>query len=166
MERNRHNWNKKPDIFEFLAHHGIKGQKWGVRRGPPYPLGENSPINEVLAKSRARDTIVQDAIRSGEVSKELNREKQIRHTTSEHTPGRSYIHGDLDYAQQLIDELSGTGEPVIIKDDTWTKRERVIASKVIGTYVDPDTGIETETQAAMIVYSRSGSHIYPRKEKK
>lgn len=21
-----------------LLHHGIKGQKWGVRNGPPYPL--------------------------------------------------------------------------------------------------------------------------------
>lgn len=24
-----------------LYHHGINGQKWGVRNGPPYPLGEN-----------------------------------------------------------------------------------------------------------------------------
>ena len=23
---------------DHLAHHGIKGQKWGVRRGPPYPI--------------------------------------------------------------------------------------------------------------------------------
>ena len=23
----------------YLAHHGIKGQKWGVMNGPPYPLG-------------------------------------------------------------------------------------------------------------------------------
>ena len=22
----------------YLAHHGIKGQKWGVKNGPPYPL--------------------------------------------------------------------------------------------------------------------------------
>ena len=24
---------------EWLEHHGIQGQKWGVRNGPPYPLG-------------------------------------------------------------------------------------------------------------------------------
>ena len=30
------------DTFE---HHGIKGQKWGVQNGPPYPLDENSGSN-------------------------------------------------------------------------------------------------------------------------
>ena len=25
---------------EFLAHHGIEGQHWGVKNGPPYPLNE------------------------------------------------------------------------------------------------------------------------------
>ncbi len=25
----------------ILVHHGIKGQKWGVRNGPPYPLGDD-----------------------------------------------------------------------------------------------------------------------------
>ena len=29
----------KPELSEeTLEHHGIKGQKWGVRNGPPYPL--------------------------------------------------------------------------------------------------------------------------------
>lgn len=34
-----------------LYHHGIKGQKWGVRRGPPYPLGEGKhPASEKIKK--------------------------------------------------------------------------------------------------------------------
>lgn len=27
---------------EFLSHHGINGQKWGVRNGPPYPLSSDA----------------------------------------------------------------------------------------------------------------------------
>lgn len=49
-------------LEDWLKHHGIKGQKWGERRGPPYPLTpeaksykEKPPIDEVLAKSRTRD---------------------------------------------------------------------------------------------------------------
>lgn len=30
------------DINTYLAHHGVKGQRWGVRNGPPYPLYNNS----------------------------------------------------------------------------------------------------------------------------
>ena len=26
----------------YLAHHGIKGQQWGVKHGPPYPLDANT----------------------------------------------------------------------------------------------------------------------------
>lgn len=27
---------------DYLVHHGILGQKWGVRNGPPYPIGHSS----------------------------------------------------------------------------------------------------------------------------
>lgn len=27
---------------DFLAHHGIKGQRWGVKNGPPYPLDQET----------------------------------------------------------------------------------------------------------------------------
>lgn len=35
-----------------LSHHGIFGQKWGKRNGPPYPLGEN----DLSAAERKADT--------------------------------------------------------------------------------------------------------------
>ena len=37
---------------DYLAHHGIKGQRWGVKNGPPYPLSEWS-ASEKKYKYRA-----------------------------------------------------------------------------------------------------------------
>ncbi|MCI8569718.1 MAG: hypothetical protein HFH39_11740 [Lachnospiraceae bacterium] len=33
-----YNWHHNYYCYKALAHHGIKGQKWGVKNGPPYPL--------------------------------------------------------------------------------------------------------------------------------
>lgn len=154
---------EKLDGGSELAHHGVKGQKWGVRNGPPYPLNRNN--KKPVEKVSKRDTIVKDAIESGLVSKKINREKQMRHTRDGHLPGRSYIDGDLEYAQELVDELSGSGEAVT-KNGNWQHRERVTSPNIIGTYVD-ETGAENKSNRAMIVYSKTGTHIYPvrRKEK-
>lgn len=35
------NFYDKPSP-QILCHHGVKKQQWGVRNGPPYPLGEDS----------------------------------------------------------------------------------------------------------------------------
>lgn len=139
---------------DTLQHHGIKGQKWGVKNGPPYPLD----------KSGESDTIVKDAIESGEVSKIINSEKQRRHTKTDHTPGRSYLDGDLTYAQELVDKHSGKGEAVVNSNNQWTGKEKFSDSEVIGTHVDMN-GTETKTNKGMIVYSKTGTHVYPRKEK-
>lgn len=137
-----------------LTHHGVKGQKWGVRNGPPYPLD----------KSDKRDTIVEDAIKAGLVSKQINREKQLRHTKNEHIPGRSYLDGDLEFAQELVDKLSGTGEPKFDSHGEWTRKEMVSSPNIIGMHVDPINGKETKTSKATIIYSKTGAHIYPRQE--
>ncbi len=137
-------------LDEELFHHGVKGQKWGVRNGPPYPID----------RSTNHDTIVKDAIESGLVSKKVNREKQLRHTKNEHVPGRSYIDGGLEYAQELVDKLSGTGEALMVGTGRWNNRERVTSPHIIGTYVDQN-GVEEKSNVAMIIYSKTGSHIYP-----
>lgn len=39
----------------YLAHHGIPGQKWGQRHGPPYPLNPNASKQASLkAKSKSK----------------------------------------------------------------------------------------------------------------
>ena len=35
-----------------LYHHGIKGQKWGVRNGPPYPLDSDKSAGKRLKKDK------------------------------------------------------------------------------------------------------------------
>lgn len=39
----------------YLAHHGVAGQKWGQRHGPPYPLNSNpSKQAKLKAKSKSK----------------------------------------------------------------------------------------------------------------
>lgn len=45
----------------------------------------------------------------------------------------------------------------------WLHKEKVAADKLVGVHVDLN-GVETPTKSAMIVYSKTGTHIYPRKE--
>ena len=40
----------------YLAHHGVAGQKWGQRHGPPYPLNPNASKQASLkAKSKSKN---------------------------------------------------------------------------------------------------------------
>ena len=34
------------DYRDYLEHHGVKGQQWGVRNGPPYPLSDEQKIQK------------------------------------------------------------------------------------------------------------------------
>lgn len=56
--------------YNVLAHHGVKGQKWGVQNGPPYPLisGDDiaSKIYEI-AKEKEK-VITKDVIESSDIA--------------------------------------------------------------------------------------------------
>lgn len=45
---------------DLLKHHGIKGQKWGVRRTPE-ELGHKPPVKEVLEKLHPGSTIKEES---------------------------------------------------------------------------------------------------------
>ena len=57
----------------YLVHHGIKGQAWGVRNGPPYPLGSgDKSAREKRAEKDNRKNSVIDISGSGFSKKLVN----------------------------------------------------------------------------------------------
>lgn len=148
----------------YLCHHGIKGQKWGIRNGPPYPIKGNKKLNKnkTLTKEKEDDNVVLNAIKNGEVSKTINPEKQRRHTEKDHIQGRSYLYGDNDYAQELVDKYAGTGTVMKNRDGKWKNKELVKCDNIIGLYIDSNNNSK-ESSNALIVYSKTGAHIYPRR---
>lgn len=144
---NGRKWIERHILNQELYHYGVKGMKWGVRKD-----------DEKVTK---KHPLIEEELRSGRISTTINKDKQRQHTKNGHVSGRSYLNGDDKYAQKLVNDLSGTGEPVMSRKGEWTHREKVESRNTIGTHVDRN-GVKTATNKAMIVYSKTGSHIYPR----
>lgn len=138
------------DNDKDIEHSGVKGMKWGVKNGPPYPIN----------RSEKESNIVTQSIRDGEVKTEINIDKQKRHTKLDHIPGRSYINGDCKYAQKLVDKHCGKGEAILDRKGKWTNKERFTDDEIIGVHIDTN-GAETSTKRGVIAYSKTGSHVYP-----
>ena len=154
-------WVKKNIFPQDLYHYGVKGMRWGVRNG----LRRTSKNSVRAIRVARKNKLVEEEIRSGKISRTINKDKQKRHTQDEHIPGRSYLYGDTKFAQKLVNELSGTGKLLKTKSG-WIHKERVTSAYDIGVYTDIE-GKQTPTRNAMIVYSNTGTHIYPvRKETK
>lgn len=68
----------------YLSHHGIKGQKWGKKNGPPYPL-DSKTAERVKSKSKVtkRKTvhdfrqIIQDHHLSNLFMQQMQRDVQV-----------------------------------------------------------------------------------------
>lgn len=99
--------------------------------------------------------------------KTLNAGAQQKHIrgSGHYIEGRSYIYGDAEYAQELINRYSGTGTPQInLKDGEWVNKETIEADEPVGVSINMDTGEETPTKCAKIHYGRNGTHIVPTME--
>ena len=87
-------------LSEILEHHGIDGQKWGVRNGPPYPL-ERGKGKRASVKEKARiilrdaDDLTLDELRYL-VSKLELEEKLTKMSADEKKQGKSYVTKGLE----------------------------------------------------------------------
>ncbi len=63
---------------EYLAHHGIKGQRWGVEHGPPYPVRRGSggkPKTTNIVKSKLKEDLEKRS--EAKKAKQTDRESRI-----------------------------------------------------------------------------------------
>lgn len=150
-------WDRKQGA---MARSAAKKAEKSVENFP-----NNVRIKETTNTVNRQINVVKKSIESGKVSKTINKEKQNRHIkdSSDYIAGRSYIYGSLEDAQSMVDALSGTGQPVMANNE-WQNKERVSSDRIIGVHIDPNTMEETETRNGLIIYSKTGSHIVPRKE--
>lgn len=106
-------------------------------------------------------------LKSGEILDTINVEKQIRHIFSNSKiMERSYLFGNIEDSVALYRKYKGTGTLVYDRKGRWLKKERVVCEESVGVHINPITKEKMETKNLMIVYSKTGSHLYPRKGQK
>ena len=135
------------------------------RKGTNYGKGFNIAKQLKNMPQSGIITTTRNLIRSSAVEKTINPEKQNRHIlgTAEHTAGRSYIYGDLNNAQMLVDNYHGTGTPMFDKNGNWKNKEVVMINADIGVNVDIQNQTHQATNRFVIHYSKTGTHIVPTK---
>ena len=112
--------------------------------------------------------IIKSEIEKGNIKLEINHEKQAKHIKGEpeYKEGKSYLTISEKEAQEIINQKSGAGIVVLDKNGKWKNKELINCDSQLGIDVDSNTGEETSTDKGTIHYSKTGTHLVPRKEEK
>ena len=84
--------------YNVVAHHGVKGQKWGVRNGPPYPLDKSSGSDKIEGIKSSKNFTIS---RSKFTDYALNPEK----APDKARVFKSALGYDKDNCDQLIEDI-------------------------------------------------------------
>lgn len=79
----------------WLCHHGIKGQKWGEKNGPPYPLGSSQKsASEKSASTRVarKSQTIQDKAKKIKDANLLTEEEYYRQRKAQGAKGSKDFH--------------------------------------------------------------------------
>ena len=112
---------------------------------------------------------IREKILSGEIPLKLNVGNQNKHITTSHSyrpeDKKSYLFGNLETAQELVNQYHGTGEIKLSKDLKWTNKEIIELENDIGVTFDIETGEPENTNRFAIHYGKKGTHVVPIKRR-
>ena len=101
----------------YLAHHGIDGQKWGQRNGPPYPLLRNA-AGQLKAKAQAKRKAQTEAKAKKAAEEKVKQHEAMKKYLREN-PEKLYKHKN-DLTKEEVDE--------IMKQIEWDRRVKDISA--------------------------------------
>ena len=131
-------WIASYDPFdsEHIKHHGIKGQRWGEKNGPPYPLDEKEH-KEVVSRSRPSGR-TRDKDESGN-GKGVNVNKK---EASQHTPVKPASGRDKDFKKVYSKPGSFNGPSAGVGISTGTKEQYMLDQDDVNNVIDYDGSFE------------------------
>ena len=91
---------RMPNSMSELYHHGIKGQEWGDRNGPPYPLDSNASVQ---AKKKKKSLITR--IKNKKKGKQLQKAKAAKKAEREEKE-KIINSGDAEKVKKIANKLS------------------------------------------------------------
>ncbi len=127
-----------------LAHQGIKGQKWGVRRGPPYPISQSVEGNKAkevapLLYDEAKQAIM-DTVNARQIQVDLCC-GPVTVFMEGHISDR-FVERGLD-ASDVIEALDNPLTILDLKEDDKGRPSQKVIGLTATIPVNPETGKAT-----------------------
>ena len=148
--------DKVPKSFQgFMAMKRSNNDNWKSLQ-KEYRKVMKKPKEPVIINTKED---AENAIKSGKYKLDINWNKQNRHIfgNKEYEVGKSVLTADPDV---IVKKYTGTGR-VIFQNKSQPPKEAVETDFIVGKVIDRETAEVFETKKAMIVYSNSGTHVYP-----
>lgn len=125
---------KQVDTLDYLSHHGIKGQKWGVRHGPPYPLTAQAKAKAYPKKDKGSTRFGSQEDDSGKKKSGLNIDKK---TLAKVAAISAVAAATLIVAPKIIRAVQSKGGSGL---SLSANADKLLAGRETEK-IDPDTGL-------------------------
>lgn len=162
---------------QVSAHYDIKGTKTVVAFNKSVSQKAINANNKMLQIEEEKRIIINNKISQiksdlsdGTLPKALNVGNQNKHIPGSHSynsaDNRSYIFGDLNEAQENINQYAGTGFFKFNSKNEWTKKEFIETDINIGMFFDVRSEAYVPTNRFAIHYGKNGTHIVPARRRR